>query len=65
MRELYECMGKRQVANSKRLLSVCIQQDKELFCRIALSSPTEVIITDSRGNKADIHYNRLWVYMYD
>jgi hypothetical protein len=65
MRELYECMEKWQVANSKRLLSVCIQRDKELFCCIALSNPTVVIISDSKGNKADLHYNRLWVYTYD
>jgi hypothetical protein len=55
MRELYDCMTEWQVANRKHLLSVCIQQDRGLFCCIAVSGPTEVIITDSEGTQASVH----------
>jgi len=65
MRELYECMDKWQAANGKRLLSVCVQQDKERFCCIALSNPTEVIITGVDGYKAQVSgYGSLHVASY-
>jgi hypothetical protein len=44
MRKLYNSMEIWQKDNHKRLLSTNIQKDGDLFCCIALSNPTEVII---------------------
>jgi hypothetical protein len=52
MRALYECIESWQIANQKRLLSISIQQDGGSFCCIALTNPTEVLITDQRGRHA-------------
>ena len=49
MRGLYECMDEWQQANHRRLLSVSIQQDKGNYCCIALTNPTEVVITSEDG----------------
>src|ERR1043165_7078236 len=51
MRELYDCMQAWQEANQKRLLSVSIQADGGKFCCIALTNPTEVVITSSDGER--------------
>ena len=50
MRELYNCMQAWQDANQKRLLSVSIQADGGKFCCIALTNPSEVVITSSDGS---------------
>jgi hypothetical protein len=63
MRELYECMEAWQDANQKRLLSVSIQEDGGKFCCIALTNPSEVVITNSAGNDYAIVKNgHLWVH---
>ena len=49
MKELYQKMEDWQQNNSKRLLSTNIQPDGNLFCCIALSNPSEVIIVDGHG----------------
>jgi hypothetical protein len=49
MRGLYDCMESWQNSNHKRLLSISIQQDDGKFCCIALTNPTEVVITDVTG----------------
>ena len=49
MRGLYECMDKWQRDNNRRLLSTSIQQDKGTYCCIALTNPTEVVITSEDG----------------
>lgn len=46
MRELFDCMNNWQNEQAKRLLSVSIQQDNGNFCCIALTNPSEVVITD-------------------
>lgn len=46
---LYKSMQNWQNENNKRLLSVSIVKDGYLFCCIALSNPTEVVITDKSG----------------
>jgi hypothetical protein len=63
MRELYDCMQAWQDANQKRLLSVSIQADRDKFCCIALTNPSEVVITNpDGGNHAIVNKNgRLWV----
>lgn len=58
MRGLYEAMENWQNANDKRLLSISVQQDGDTFCCIALSNPTEVVITSSDGK----HHVDLFCY---
>jgi hypothetical protein len=51
-----------QKANNKRLLSVSIQQDGGKFCCIALTNPSEVVITDLSGyNDVEVEGHRLKV----
>src|SRR5712691_5630227 len=52
VRELYDTMDEWQKTNRKRLHSVNIQKDGDMFCCIALTNPTEVIITDATGETA-------------
>ena len=49
MRGLYEAMREWQEANRKRLLSTSIQKDGGLFCCIALTNPSEVVIVCGNG----------------
>lgn len=46
---VYDCLEKWQTENQKRLLSISIQPDAGGFCCIALTNPTEVVITDETG----------------
>jgi hypothetical protein len=56
MRGLYECMDEWQQANNRRLLSISVQQDSGNYCCIALTNPTEVIITSPDGRRhANVH----------
>ena len=65
MRELYNKIENWQIKNSKRLLSTNIQQDGDLFCCIALSNPTEVIICAGSGpSQADVSRGALEVSQY-
>jgi len=49
MRELYECIFAWQETNRKRLLSLAINNDRGVFCCIALTNPTEVTIVNPYG----------------
>ena len=49
MRGLYACMDEWQGANQRRLLSINIQADQGKYCCIALTNPTEVVITSEDG----------------
>ncbi len=49
MRGLYDCMEEWQQANNRRLLSISVQQDSDNYCCIALTNPTEVVITSLDG----------------
>jgi hypothetical protein len=49
MRGLHDAMERWQNENHKRFLSLSIQQDGETFCCIALTNPTEVVITNYGG----------------
>jgi len=51
MRELYASMDQWQKANNRRLLSLSVQQDRGNYCCIALTNPTEVVITSADGKK--------------
>ena len=63
MRGLYETMENWQNKNEKRLLSANIQQDGEMFCCIALSNPSEVILCNGNGpHQASISGGDLMVY---
>ncbi|WP_297610053.1 hypothetical protein [Nocardia sp.] len=50
MRGLYDSMEGWQQANNKRLLSVSVQQDRGNYCCIALTNPTEVVLTSPDGH---------------
>src|SRR5215471_18028471 len=49
MRGLYSSMEEWQHLNHRRLLSISIQQEGESYCCIALTNPTEVVITSDDG----------------
>jgi hypothetical protein len=51
MRGLYDEMESWQEATSKRLLSISVQQDGSNYCCIALTNPTEVVITSRDGKR--------------
>ena len=60
MHGLYACMDEWQQANNRRLLSISIQQDSGNYCCIALTNPTEVVITSADGRYyADIYHQDL------
>lgn len=62
MKGLFAEMDNWQNMNHKRLLSINVQKDGEYFCCIALTNPTEVVITDSSGvNQVHIQSGSLWV----
>jgi hypothetical protein len=59
---LYASMDEWQQANKRRLLSVSIQQDGGNYCCIALTNPTEVVITSGDGgDQASVGHGQLWV----
>lgn len=49
MRALYSQMQEWQQANNRRLLSISTQRDAGVFCCIALTNPSEVVITSEWG----------------
>jgi len=49
VRALYEQMDDWQKTNHKRLLSVSVQKDADMFCCIALTNPSEVTIVSPSG----------------
>ena len=51
MRGLYASMDEWQQANNRRLLSISVQQDGGNYCCIALTNPTEVVITSADGKR--------------
>lgn len=51
MRGLYASMEEWQRTNNRRLLSISIQRDGNNYCCIALTNPTEVVITSEDGSK--------------
>jgi len=58
MSKLYTCIQSWQDENKKRLLSISIQKDGDNFCCIALTNPTEVVITSENGeDHARIDYD--------
>lgn len=57
MRGLYACMEEWQQANNRRLLSVSVQRDDDNYCCIALTNPTEVVITSMDGRNHATVYN--------
>ena len=57
MRGLYGCMDEWQEANQRRLLSISIQADQGKYCCIALTNPTEVVITSKDGRNHAIVSN--------
>lgn len=64
MRELHECMQNWQNENNKRLLSISIQKDCGTFCCIALTNPSEVVITSLDGYSVGVDDGCLKVQDY-
>jgi hypothetical protein len=57
MKDLYNCMENWQKEHHKRLLSISTQIDRDKFCCIALTNPTEVVITSNDGRRhADVFH---------
>ncbi|MEV6560947.1 hypothetical protein AB0M22_34865 [Nocardia sp. NPDC051756] len=50
MRGLYDTMEEWQQTSNRRLLSITVQRDGDNFCCIALTNPTEVVITSEDGH---------------
>ena len=57
MKGLFKNMQDWQVKNEKRLLSTDIQQDGDMFTCIALTNPTEVVLTNERGQALALSKN--------
>ena len=56
MHGLYEEMDQWQRATNRRLLSTSIERDGETYCCIALTNPSEVVITSADGERlADVN----------
>ena len=53
MKELHKSMDKWQKDNEKRYLSMSVEKDGDLFCCMALTNPTEVIIYGSSQLTSD------------
>ena len=51
MKGLHGMLHQWQETHRKRLLSVSIQRDGDLLCCIALTNPTEVVITNAQGTE--------------
>lgn len=66
MRELFSSMEEWQEKSQKRLLSTNIQKDRDMFCCIALSNPTEVVICNGQGSdQASVSKACLEVLIYE
>ncbi len=65
MQGLYDTMKSWQNANHKRLLSLSIQKDGENFCCIALTNPTEVVITSEDGRNHARVYSSGHLVVYE
>lgn len=62
MAALFQCLQTWQETNNKRLLSTSIHVDGGKYCCIALTNPTEVVITNRAGDTyADVTYRGLKV----
>jgi hypothetical protein len=63
MAGLFGSMQAWQEENEKRFLSIGIENDHGKFCCIALTNPTEVVITDVSGTaQATVRSGRLFVF---
>ena len=62
VRGLYATMDEWQKTNRKRVQSVSIHKDGDMFCCIALTNPAEVQIVGGNGLTADVKHNALRVF---
>jgi hypothetical protein len=54
MRGLFDEMEEWQQVNKRRLLSTSIERDGDTYCCIALTNPSEVVITDVDGHQLSL-----------
>jgi len=57
MAGLYNSMQTWQEENNKRFLSISTQRDGDKICCMALTNPSEVVITGLSGWQADVSVN--------
>ena len=50
MKELHKSMDKWQKDNEKRYLSMSVEKDGDLFCCMALTNPSEVLVVNYYDN---------------
>jgi hypothetical protein len=50
MRDLHKQMENWQTEHKKRFMSVNIEREGDHWCCIALSNPTEMVLTDASGD---------------
>jgi hypothetical protein len=63
MRGLYASMDEWQQTNNRRLMSVSVQRDGDNYCCIALTNPTEVVITSLDGKShVKVRDDKIWCY---
>jgi hypothetical protein len=61
MKGLFTLMEEWQHENKKRLLSASVERDSDMFCCIALTNPTEVVIVNGfysstrDSDKVEVH----------
>ena len=65
VRKLFDTMNAWQKANRKRLQSVSVQKDRGKFCCIAVTNPTEVIITDGTDSATVSRSGSLYVEIHE
>lgn len=57
MQELYNVVDAWQSENRKRFISLNVERDGGMFCCIALTNPSEVIIVDGTSSGGVTVYN--------
>jgi len=62
MRELFGAIDGWQATHRKRFASLNVQRDGDLFCCIAVTNPSEVIIVDGGFSGVDVRNNALKTY---
>ena len=66
MYKLYKRLQKWQKKNNKRFLSISIHKNNGKFCCIALTNPSEVVITNAEGSMdVAVSYGALSVHDFD
>ncbi len=64
MSNLYKCIQNWQDENKKRLLPISIKKERDNFCCIALTNPTEAMSTNEDGqNHTEVDSGEVYKYV--